>query len=482
MVEIKRIVFVNPFPYYAGGVNEATLYPPLGIAYLASVVEAKGVVAKVIDANILRLRNDAVFEQIKNFDPDVVAISVNIVTYRAGIELSRMVKKRLKKLVMFGGPYATTSPETVLAGSKADCVVRQEGELTIAEIIDRKGRFEGVDGVTYRKSNKIISNKDRELIEDLDSLPFPAYHLLPKIALYKSRARRVPVAPILTSRGCPYRCIYCNKSIFGFKFRARSPENIVEEIEMLANEYGARQIDVLDDNFTFNIKNAEKVLDLIIEKKLDIVISMQNGLRADRLTLPLVKKMKRAGVVKVGIGIESGSQEMIKVIKKSLDLSKVTRAIKWFRDEGIFVVGFFMLGLPGEDEDTMRKTIDFAKRVNPHLANFSIVVPLPGTELYDMVERRGGFTRPIEDGLETGFFSSSFYYTFDNLTPETVLKYQKMAYSEFYFRPSKILELVFTVKSVNELMWTINTAVNVMKGVFVKPFTGYFLAKKRAAE
>ena len=481
MVKIKKAVFVNPFPYYAKGINEATMYPPLGIAYLASVVEAQGVEAKIIDANVLQMPNDVVFEQIEKFNPDLVAISVNVVTSRAGVELAKVVKRKLKKIVMLGGPHATVSPETILVESKADCVVRQEGEATIAEIIDRNGVFAGIDGVTYMKKGKIINNGDRALIDDLDTIPFPAYHLLPKLKNYKSKARKFPIGSIISSRGCPYACIYCNKSIFGFKFRSRSPENVVEEIELLVNKYGARQIDILDDNFTLNIENAEKVLDLIIEKKMDIAINLQNGVRADRLTRRLVKKMRQAGVVKVGLGIESGSPRMLKVMKKSLVLSKVVKAIEWFRSEGIVVTGFFMIGLPSETEASMRKTIDFAKKANPHFANFSIVVPLPGTELYEMVKEKEGFTKTVDSGLETGFLSSSFYYRFDNLAPETILKYQRMAYSEFYFRPSKALEVIFTLRSFNEMMWTINTGVNVMKGVFVKHFVDRFFVKKSTA-
>lgn len=482
MVKIKKAVFVNPFPYYAKGINEATIYPPLGIAYLASVVEAQGVEAEIIDANVLRLPNDVVFEQIEKFNPDLVAISVNIVTSRAGVELSKAVKNKLKKMVVLGGPHATASPENILLESGADCVVRQEGEATIADIIDRNGAFEGISGVTYMKDGVIISNADRALIDDLDTIPFPAYHLLPELKNYRSKARKFPVGAIISSRGCPYQCIYCNKSIFGLKFRSRSPENVLAEIELLVDKYGVRQIDILDDNFTLKIENAEKIFDLIIEKKMEIVINFQNGVRADRLTRSLVKKMRRAGVVKVGLGIESGSTRMLKVMKKSLDLSKVLKAIEWFRDEGIVVTGFFMIGLPGEDEASMRKTIDFAKKANPHLANFSIVVPLPGTELYEMVRKREGFTKSIDSGLETGFLSSSFYYRFDNLSPETILEYQRRAYSEFYFRPSKVLEMICTIRSFNELVWTMNTAVNVVKGVFVKHFVDYFRAKKPPAK
>ncbi|MBU1135672.1 MAG: radical SAM protein [Nanoarchaeota archaeon] len=461
-----RIAFVNPFPYYAKGINTATIYPPIGLAYMAAVLRKRGLECIIIDANILRMTNERVLKKLSKFDPDVVGIMSNVVLARAAVELSKKIKNELKKPVIIGGPYATSMIERTLQDSDALCVVRGEGEETIVDLLNNLNSLSKVKSISFKDRGRIKHNPNRELIKDLDSLPFPAYDLLPDFKLYQSRSRKVPMSPILTSRGCPYGCIFCNKNIFGRVFRYRSAENIIEEIEMLVNDYGVKQIDILDDNFTLIMENAEKVLDMIIERKIDIKINLQNGVRADRLTKNLVKKMKRAGVFKVGIGIESGDEKILNVIKKSLDLKKVNQAIRWFREEGIITYGFFMIGLPYETKEDVEKTISFAKHVNPHIANFSVTIPFPGTELYQMIERDGEFIKPTTSGSEGGFFSAETYYKLHNLNRKDVIYYEREAFRSFYLRPVKMLDLLFTIKSVNELKWTIKAGFEIFKGVF----------------
>jgi radical SAM superfamily enzyme YgiQ (UPF0313 family) len=317
------------------------------------------------------------------------------------------------------------------------------------------------------KNGKLIQNEKEKLIKNLDNLPFPAYHLLPKLKFYESRSRKTPVAPILTSRGCPYQCVYCNKSVFGSRFRKRSAENIITEIELLIKKFGVKQIDILDDNFTLDIAHAEQILDMIIGRKLGIYITFPNGLRADRLTRRIVRKMKQAGVYKVGIGIETGDTKIMKNIKKGLDLGKVVQAIRWLRKERITVFGFFMLGLPGETPKTMQKTIDFAIMANPHIANFAITVPMPNTELYEMIKNSGRFVK--EEKIEKGYYTiDGGYYELDNLRSKDVLQYQRKAYLNFYFRPKKIIDFIFQIKSYRELKWTIKTAIPLISGIFKK--------------
>jgi len=469
-MQLKKIFLINPFPYYASGINEATIYPPLGLAYIAAFVRQYGFECKILDANVLRLTNDKVIKQLKEFDPDLVGVSTNIVTARAGIELLRQIKKEMpEKITVVGGPFASALPEKVLLTSNADFVVRGEGEETMLELLQKFPEIREIKGLTfYEKVNgkkKVIHNPPRELIKNLDMLPFPAYDLLPDIRTYWGRLRAFPMAPLLSSRGCPYGCIYCNKNIFGRIFRPRSAENVVEEIKFLALNLGAKQIDVLDDNFTLDLARTEKIFDLLLKENLNLAINLQNGVRADRLTESLVKKMKKAGVFKAGIGIECGDIEMLKIIKKNLDLNAVIRAIKWFRKENILTVGFFMLGLPFETEKTMQKTIDFAIKANPHIANFSVTIPLPGTELYDIISQKGKFLQDIEEGFTTGFYGDEFYFEFPGLNKEIVLKYQRKAYREFYFRPTKIFDILTQIKSFNELKWTIQAALPLLKNI-----------------
>ncbi|MBW2974144.1 radical SAM protein, partial [Candidatus Woesearchaeota archaeon] len=258
-------------------------------------------------------------------------------------------------------------------------------------------------------------------------------------------------------------------NIFGSRFRKRSPENIIEEIDILVKKYKVRQIDILDDNFTLDIGWAEQVLDLIIGRKYNLYITFPNGLRADRLNRDLVHKMKLAGVYKGGIGIETGDKKVMRLIKKNLDLDKVVQAIKWLRKEKITVFGFFMLGLPGETRSTMKKTIDFAVRSNPHIANFAVTIPMPGTELYEIIKKKGRFIKDNSSNLSRGYYTiDSGYYELGGLKSRDIKRCQRKAYISFYFRPSKVFEFFSLIRSWRELRWTITTALPLVQSIFKK--------------
>lgn len=470
--QYKNIVLVNPYPYYATGINEATVYPPLGLATIAALLEKNSFHVKIIDANILHMNNDVALQQIKDFGAEVIGIQLNVVTAKGGIELSRMIKEQTSAKVVLGGPFTPENITYLLKESKADFFVQGEGELTFLEICQGKESPQ-IDGIAYLHNNSLTFTKPRELIPNIDDLPFAAYHLLPDLRLYKSRSRKVPLAPIFTSRGCPYQCIFCSssskKSPFGNRFRMRSAENVVDEIEYLVKRFGVKQVDVLDDNFTLHMPRADKILDLIIERKIKVAINLQNGVRADRLTRDLVMKMKKAGVYKMGIGIESGNVEVLRQMKKNLDLQAVRNAVKWGREAGIVTIGFFMIGFPFDTVDTIRETIAFAVDLNPSIANFMTAVPLPGTELYDMVQKSGLLTKRTDEyGTSSGFYAADFHYEIPHLPKQKIMELQKEAYRKFYFRPSKAIEMMKDIRSWNEFRWTVAAAkpllMNMIKG------------------
>ena len=464
----KKICLVNPFPYYAGGVNEGTVYPPLGMATMATILKERDFPVKLIDANILQMSIADTLKEINDFGADLVGVYMNIVTAKAGIELCKELKKQGIKLVL-GGPFAQNELPGLLKRSQADCIVLGEGEVTFLQIC--KGyKLEDIQGLFFLKEGAPITTPQRPLIQNLDDIPPAAYELLPSLDHYRSRSRETPMAPLMSTRGCPYKCTFCSSSsktsVFRNKFRVRSPEHVVAEIEHLVNNMGVKEIDVLDDNFTLNIPRANKILDLIIEKKIKVWINLQNGVRADRLTYDLMKKMKQAGVYKMGIGIESGSEEVLASIKKGLRLSAVEDAVKWADELDIVVIGFFMLGFPSDTEETLKQTIDFAIKLNPSIANFSLCIPFPGTPLYDEVVAKGYMTKSMEEGSDFGFYAGDFSYQTPNLDKKTILKYQKLAYLKFHLRPSKIIEILGDIKSWNELKWTMNTAFSLLKNMF----------------
>jgi len=453
------VFLLNPSSESARGTNRATIYPPLGLLYIGSTIKSTHKV-RIIDFNALGMDQKFLLKEIYEHKPDIIGISANVVTSGAAITLAKQIKEKFKEILLVtGGPMPTVTPETFL--ESFDIVVRNEGEETFRRVLENEP-LEKIDGISFKKEGKIIHNNPAKLISDLNGLPFPDYSLLePSLKNYRSRARAMPSAPIMTSRGCPYLCTYCNKNIFGHKFRARSPENVIQEIEYLINEYGIKQIDILDDNFTLDMKRAEEILDLIIYKKFNIFINLQNGICANRVNRQLIRKMKKAGVYKVGIGVESGNQKILENVKKNVDLKNVKEVIGDFKKEGIIVYGFFMLGLPGDTPETMLDTINFAIDANPHIADFSITVPFPGTELYEWVKKYGRFITEPSIGYEMGFFGGKAFYETEKTLAMDVEKYFVRAYRTFYFRPSKIYELITTIKSFNELKWTIRSILDV---------------------
>lgn len=461
-----KTILINPYPYYAKGI-EGVIYPPLGLLYLAA--EAKrcnlGDI-KIIDANVLKMNNKEVVSRIQNYNPDIIGISSNIVTHKAAIELVALIRQNgLKQCLLAGGPHPVLFPEKYLDG--CDIVVNGEGEKTFCGILEaykNKKEIYSLEGILYKNNGSIIRNKSRGFLENLEELAFPDYSLLePSLSYYSKHSRIVKniMAPIITSRGCPYQCTYCNKSIFGSRFRYRNADNIIKEINWLHNNFKVDQVDILDDNFNLITERAEEVLDKLEDMNLGIAISCHNGLRADKISESLARKLKKNGVFKVGLGIETGDVELMKGIKKNLDLGKVKNAISILRKQGITVHGYFILGLPGDTPSSMRQTIKFAKQVNPHFCNFAICIPFPGSEVYNKIKKEGRFLEDVDNGVSSGFFDGKVFFEINGTKAEDVSFYFKQAYKDFYFNMYKVLDILFSIRNFGELLWLINTSFSV---------------------
>ncbi|MDD4956018.1 MAG: radical SAM protein [Candidatus Omnitrophica bacterium] len=468
------LILINPYPEDAYGINEGTVEPPLGPAYLGAIAERSGIRCGIIDANVLRMGTDDVLSAVKEAAPRMVGITVNLYTYQTALKLADGIKEALPGVVVImGGPTPSSTPVKVLDSCRADAVIVGEGEETFEEILrnykSSKPLFDDINGVVYKDGEEIVVNNPRGFMKEIDDIPMPAYHLLPDLKTYRSRARKKPVAPILTSRGCPYQCVFCSKDVFKNVCRMRTPENIIKEIDMLVSRYGVKQIDILDDNFTLDRKRTERILDLIIDRGYDLYINCQSGVRTESLDQALIDKMVKAKIWKMPIGVESGDPDMLRKIKKRLDLDHVLKVSHMARKAGMIVYGFFIIGLPGDTPESMQKTIDFAKKMDPHIANFCLSIPFPGTELYDMVKNGGGkFLVDIDNGISAGFYSNEVFYEMDGMDRNIVLKYYKKAIRDFYFRPGKMLELASTMGSKEEFKWLVETGFSVLRNMWKK--------------
>ncbi len=347
------VALVLPFSRELAGINEATNPPSLGIAYLASVLESHGFIPYIIDAGILKIGPEETANKLAKLDPRIVGISVNIFTGKAGIVLSQELRKMFgsQLKIFFGGPFPTSNPQKFLLDGLADAVVIGEGEITFLEIVQKiikkgNGDLRDTAGIAYLDKGEIKFNAPPPVIENLDSLPFPAWHLFPALPLYKTRARKTPVFPILTSRGCPFNCVFCSKDVFKSVFRPRSPLNVIAEIDHLVKEFGLKQLDVMDDNFSLDRKRTMQILDLLIERNYNLAINLQLGVRVDSIDEEVINKMRKAGIFKIGLGIESGDKDVLKNIKKKYKSPAGIESNNLGKESRDDSVWFFYVGTP----------------------------------------------------------------------------------------------------------------------------------------
>lgn len=463
-------VFINPFPG-GRGLNEATIIPPLGLAYIAAVLEREGFKSSIIDANLLRLSNKEILGLISE-EAKLIGIYLNSFTYETVRNLALLIRKNFKNCaIILGGPLPTAEPEMVLREIDCDGVIRGEGEYAVLGIMQNIRRgfspFEGeISGATfYEPNSKSVVKNPITRINNLDGLPFPAYQLLPQFKFYKARLRKSPSAPIVTSRGCAYSCIFCSKDVFERKITFRSSRNVLDEIDCLVKHYAIRQLDILDDNFAFNNRRMHEILDGIIERKYNLAINMQTGIRSELVDEPLLDKMKKAGVYKLAFGIESADKEVLALCHKQINLDKVKDVARLARKKGFLVYGFFIVGLPGETDEAFERTLKYVKTLKLDVASFCMAVPFVGTELYRMVKEDGRFLIDTSRNIFSGFFDGKVFFEYKGAKEEDILKRYKKAYKETYTLKKK-LGLVLKIRSFNELKWFWDIALMVVKGMF----------------
>ena len=455
--------------------------PQLGIAYLAAVSEGRGDQVVVYDGDVEDVSLESV---IREYQPELVGITANTTQIKGAWRDAGIIKDWRDVPVVLGGPHPSILPQESLEQGSVDVVVRGEGEETwkalgdelmghwIPDIPFRSPEsrlWDGeepflsrLEGLSYRlPDGKISHNVDRPPVKDLSTLPLPAYHLL-KMDRYTNLQPTLDQVnglslPIMTSRGCPYRCSYCAQ-IMDRRWRMRSAEDVVREWQWLVEEQGAGEIGVLDDSFNINRQRVLDICDLLIEKKLNYMPwIMINGIRANLADEEVLGRMKAAGCIRTAFGVESGNQEILdSVIKKKLTLDQVRQAFKAARSVGMETIGFFIIGMPGETEETMDETIRFACELDPVVANFSIATPFPGTEMYQTVLQNGHLL--VEDYDDYVFFEGKARFEMDGLSTELVERKWKEAHRRFYLRPGRVLNILTRKKTWLDLPRTAQMA------------------------
>lgn len=417
---------------------------PLGICYIAAVLEKAGNEVKLVDSDIEGLSLSGLLDVIREYKPEVIGLTATTPVYSVANSLLIAIKNNFPEIItILGGFHITALPvQTMKECTAIDYGVYGEGEETIKELvksIQNKKTVDKIKGILWRNDAEIIMNHPRPLIKDLDKLPFPARHLLKmdKYVWSVPGKKMQPMASMITQRGCPYQCIFCGVHTMFKSVRFRSVKNIVDEVEYIVKTLGIDYINFLDDTLTLN---REKVIEMCKEfEKRNLKLTWEGATRANLVDKELLTIMKSAGLVRLSIGVESGSQKILDAIKKGVTLEQMEQAYKWCYELGLETKCSFMIGHPFETKETIQETIDFAKKLKCYQAYINITTPFPGSELYELAkEGYGGLKLLTEDWSQYMRYGNSVL-EMNDLTKEDLIKAQKRAYKKFYLRPHIIL-------------------------------------------
>lgn len=459
-----RILLIDP-PFYRfiGFYNR---YFPLGLAYLASALKDHGheVLIYDSDANINPDKmNFAALEQsypkylqavaddshpvfegikrtLKEFKPEFIGISAWTTYVASSIKTAEICKKwDASAPVVMGGPHVSIKHDELLGICGAvDVLVRGEGEETLpalAGLLQAKkfipGELAKIKGIAFRTPEGITTTPAREFTQDLDAIPFPARDLLVHKDAYDSE----DMGLLMTTRGCPFACTYCATNIWGRKVRSRSIANVVEEVKSVVARYGTKQFAFKDDSFTINRARTLAFCEALINERLNI--NWECNARVDSLDPELLAKMRKAGCNSIKVGIETGSERILKLISKNITLGQCRQAAKALKNSGIHWTAYFMIGLPTETKDDMYETMGFMKELRPDFASLSVYEPFPGTKLYDIgVEK--GLVSPERTREDYFTISPKYYYVkdvrrrIDTMEEEEFVRMEAEIKKEFY--------------------------------------------------
>lgn len=410
---------------------------PLGIFYLASQLREHGYEVMVCDAEAEKLAAEDILDRIGRFAPRFVGISSTTVAFHRALEIAEAIKSAFPDpQIVLGGPHITSNCDHAMSFPAFDFGVLGEGEITLLDLLNAlssaKGQVDGIQGIAYRKAGKVVKTERREFIPDLDTLPLPAYDLVKDMGRYApppSNYRTLPVMNVITSRGCPNECTFCDRNIFGRKYRERSAENVFTEIKHLHDRYGVREFAFVDDTFLINKERIYELFELVRSAGLSFPWTCMA--RINNVTYEFLKYLKEHGCWSIAFGIESGDEQVLKVIRKNITPERVRTVIDWCSGLGVETKGFFIIGHPTETLGTIDKTIDFALSLKLNAVVVTINTPIPGSQQYAEAHRYG--TLDTTDWSRFNYWRPVFVPS--GLTEEILLAKQEEFYLRFYMRP-----------------------------------------------
>lgn len=419
---------------------------PIGIAQIAAVLRERGVVVEILDQYAECLPLDQVAERIRAFAPDLIGYGATTPNYYAAINFARAVRERFPDIpTVFGGHHPSALPGETLGESCVDFVIRDEGEFALLELLEAlpAGPYDHIAGLSHKGSSMIVHNAPRAPL-DVNALPYPAYDMLP-LALYDSPSYfkfQTPVFHMHATRGCPFRCTYCINAdlAVSVKYRRKDIAKVVDEMEMLHEVHGARQVQFVDPMFPLSPKHGIEFAEEILRRGLQKRLVWNISTRADILNAEMVEAMAKAGCRGIVFGIETDVPELLKTVNKKFDIAKVREGCRLCRKAGMVVSAGFILGFPGETRAMSQRTIDFAKSLDIHYAQFSVLVPYPGTPLYNELMAAGKIDPKRERDYaafnqNVGNTDHDPVFVPEGRTAAELKALQRNAYHQFYLRP-----------------------------------------------
>lgn len=462
----------------------AAVIPPLSLMSLAAYVREKRPGQHEFRIWDLRLcpREDKLVEQVNEYRPDLVGLSALNTHYKEVVSLVRSLRScGIKCPVVLGGPLPSSSPDSSLMIDGIDAIVRGEGEVPFLSIIDllASGQdFRKAPSVSYVENGRRVDMPEAPKIDDVDSLPMPAYDLVDLSPYWNCPSQTASLAlpphvyaPLFTSRSCPFECTYCH-SIFGKGFRAISARRLVEMITRLYEDYGVKNFHIVDDVFNLDRRRTMDFCNLLMRSGVPARLYFPNGLRADRLDTEQLKALASAGTVMMAIAIETASPRLQKLIRKNLDIEKAIKAIEEGARLDIFMNGFFMIGFPGETETELKRTFDVACSSSLHHADFMLVTPFPGTRMWHDLKM---------SGVKLGLGDDNDYFSFPHisctLAAMPVERFKAIVNEGLrrFWSPWRIASLIATYPSLDEALLFVSDvrAPKVIGQRLLAKLTGY---------